>query len=193
MSTEAARNEMRFAHQYIEAFYKTKDVPRRQQHLEHALRYIAKARTFDPAATIEVKTTDNKIGVATLDLMESEVLFHQANVIDAHKTTEEHRRIVIPKLKQAIDLSPNIPTYQVVLANMYMADNNRNAAISLLQQAQQNFPLDFHVRATLDDIQAKPAWGLPPVSTNMSPAGILFLFMVIVFAVALVAFTMRPH
>ena len=33
MSTEAARNEMRFAHQYIEAFYKTKDVPRRPAEL----------------------------------------------------------------------------------------------------------------------------------------------------------------
>jgi len=66
MSTEAARNEMRFAYQYLEKHYETNDVPMAQQYLENAVRYIQKARALDPTVTLEVKTTSKNIGLCTL-------------------------------------------------------------------------------------------------------------------------------
>ena len=165
--TTKARTELQFAAKYVQEFHrlsdkKTKDIQRAHEQLEHALKYVTKIRAIDPHVTAEIQTGSDKTRLVSVDSLEGEILFYRGSYIQPEHSTEEHRRIVIPRLERAIELNPDISVFYAFLARMYMADTNRDTAIALLQRAKAKFTDDFDIRSTLDEIESKPSWGKNP-------------------------------
>jgi len=153
MSTEAARHEMRFASQYLQQYEDSKDKNKQfvRDNLTFALKYIQKARALDPTVTLTVQLPGKELGLETLDLLEAQILHLQAKHLN-----EDQRSQAIAKVQRAISLQPTLHYLYAHLANLYHKDGHDKRAIALLKDAVAKFPDNFHIRSTLDDIEANP-------------------------------------
>jgi tetratricopeptide (TPR) repeat protein len=182
MSTEAARHEMRFASQYLQKYRDSKQQNTwfALDNLTFALKYIQKARALDPTVTLMVQLRDKELGMQSLDCLEAEILGSQAEHLSKDKSSQ-----AIAMVQRAISLEPGLSYLYAQLANLYHREGHDKRAIALLQDAVAKFPDDFHIRSTLDDIEARPT---PPkrlpFSHELLIAGGIVLGLVILFNIA---------
>jgi hypothetical protein len=171
MTTEAARDELRFAVKYLERYDNRKPSFRdvSQDDLDLAFKYIEKARALDPHVTLMQKLPDKKVGMVTPDLMEAFVLKRQANFLAGKfdRTTlkrDPHDLYTARiKLERALALRPTYSSLYIDLAYVYHHEMDEKRAIGLLKDAETKFPGDFDIRAALDHISANP---VPPDPFN---------------------------
>ena len=158
---EAAIEDMRLAHSYLEDWIEKKG----DHVLGLAAQYIELARTKDANAklSVEIKKGENKgeVFTYTLDDLAGRTLFYESqlhSISDAPKEFLEEARDL---LKRAIAYVPYSVQYRRHLADVYLDLHDKQSALAVAQEALAVDPKNLDARKLFDHVRNAPET-IPP-------------------------------
>jgi tetratricopeptide (TPR) repeat protein len=158
--TEAARDDLRIARQYIDKTY-DKNEPKNTfiSNLDYALKYINRARAKDPDATLKARSsTSADIITWTSDLLEGEVFAIRGMNESQFDESQDGLAVAVKLLEHSINLFP-MPQSYAALARSYIKMARRDDAHALLQDGARRWPGDMQIQPLIDGMESDPTWG----------------------------------
>jgi hypothetical protein len=178
--TEAARDDLRIALQYIDKYYDEKQVGYFKG-LDFAMKYIVQSRQKDPQATLKAKCGKDSVLDWTADYMEGQILAIKG-IYHSNIPTRDELSTAINLLEESIGLFP-IPWSYTALANTYNSMARRADALALLKEGARRWPGDMNIQVILDTMDDEPSLGKSKVPREpMSRGAVKAIVIVVGFA-----------
>jgi tetratricopeptide (TPR) repeat protein len=158
--TEAARNDLRIARQYIDKNH-DKNEPKHNyfSNLDYAMKYVNRAREKDPNVTLKLKLDDSKKIIDwTPDRLEAEVFAIKGVYYSNFDDSQDDLSTAVNLLEHSIKLFPT-PTAYAALARSYNNMARRDDALVLLQDGARRWPADMKIQPLIDHMEADPTLG----------------------------------